>query len=141
MRKRLPRPLCLSCGTIVERREDVYCNVRCQQVYAYKKRIEAWQAGQSVVIQDRSVPVYIRRYLFEKFQSKCTQCGWGEINSVTGKTPLEVEHIDGNSENNLEDNLTLLCPNCHSLTSTYKALNKGNGRFSRKQRYLNGKSH
>lgn len=30
--------------------------------------------------------------------------------------PLEIEHIDGNALNNKEDNLILLCPNCHSLT-------------------------
>lgn len=41
--------------------------------------------------------------------------------------PLEVEHIDGDSTNNKEYNLTLLCPNCHSLTKTYRGLNKGNG--------------
>ena len=26
---------------------------------------------------------------------------------------------------------SLLCPNCHSLTSTYKGANKGNGRVGR----------
>jgi predicted HNH restriction endonuclease len=39
-----------------------------------------------------------------------------------------VEHIDGNYENDREKNLTLLCPNCHSLTPTFRALNRGNGR-------------
>ena len=51
-----------------------------------------------------------------------------------------LEHIDGNSENNSLDNLKLLCPNCHSLTPTYKNLNKGNGRFKRMERYNKGKS-
>lgn len=49
--------------------------------------------------------------------------------------PLEVEHIDGNFENNSEENLTLLCPNCYSLTPTYKGANKGNGRKERKKYY------
>jgi Zn finger protein HypA/HybF involved in hydrogenase expression len=31
-----------------------------------------------------------------------------------------------------EENLILLCPNCHSLTATYGALNKGRGRTLRK---------
>ena len=68
---------------------------------------------------------------FEKYQNRCSLCGWGEINPTTKKTPLEIEHIDGNYKNNKEDNLLLLCPNCHSLTPTYKALNKGNGRKDR----------
>lgn len=33
-----------------------------------------------------------------------------------------------NSENNSEDNLRLICPNCHSLTSTYRGANRGQGR-------------
>jgi predicted HNH restriction endonuclease len=41
---------------------------------------------------------------------------------------VEVEHIDGNWRNNQPSNLTLLCPNCHSLTPTYRALNWGRGR-------------
>ena len=56
------------------------------------------------------------------------------------KIPIELEHIDGNSENNNLSNLKLLCPNCHSLTSTYRFLNVGNGRYKRKQRYHDGKS-
>ena len=45
--------------------------------------------------------------------------------------PLEVEHIDGNYLNNSEENLDLICPNCHSLTATYKGANKGKGRKER----------
>jgi 5-methylcytosine-specific restriction endonuclease McrA len=62
----------------------------------------------------------IRNYLFEINDSKCQNCGWSEINEYTGKTPLEVDHIDGDSQNNSFNNLRLLCPNCHSLTKTWK---------------------
>lgn len=53
---------------------------------------------------------------------------------------LEIHHIDGNSDNNVLSNVMLLCPNCHSLTDTYKARNTGKGRASRRQRYREGKS-
>jgi hypothetical protein len=33
---------------------------------------------------------------------------------------LELEHIDGNRFNNSEENLLLLCPNCHSYTPTWR---------------------
>lgn len=71
---------------------------------------------------------HIRFYLFDKYDSKCTKCGWCSVNKHTGRIPLHVEHIDGNWKNNEESNLTLLCPNCHSLTSTHGSLNKGRGR-------------
>ena len=41
---------------------------------------------------------------------------------------LQVNHIDGNYKNNREENLELLCPNCHSLTPNYRSLNRGKGR-------------
>ena len=30
---------------------------------------------------------------------------WSKINPYTNTLPLEIDHIDGNSENNSEDNL------------------------------------
>ena len=38
--------------------------------------------------------------------------------------PLEIEHKDGNHQNNVRDNLEALCPNCHSLTDTWRGRNK-----------------
>ena len=66
---------------------------------------------------------------------RCARCGWSEVNPVIGRSPLEIDHIDGNAYNNVENNLILLCPNCHALTPTYKNLNKGRGRLGRQQKY------
>ena len=33
---------------------------------------------------------------------------------------LELEHSDGNRQNNTRENLKLLCPNCHSQTPTWR---------------------
>lgn len=79
---------------------------------------------------------HIRKYILDKFDNKCCECGWCEVNLYTGLVPLEIDHIDGDYTNNNEDNLRPLCSNCHSLTETYKALNKGNGRKDRKKYYL-----
>jgi len=49
--------------------------------------------------------------------------------------PLELDHIDGNHMNNLVDNIRLLCHNCHALTPTFRAKNKGNGREYRRKAY------
>lgn len=58
------------------------------------------------------------------------------VNKFTLQIPLEIDHIDGDSSNNSESNLILLCPNCHSLTKTYKNANKGNGRLWRREKYV-----
>ncbi len=87
------------------------------------------------------VSKHVKRYIFNKYDSKCDNCGWGERNPHTKNIPLEIDHIDGNYENTKEENLILLCPNCHSLTKTYKGGNKGNGRFNRMIRYHSGKSY
>jgi predicted restriction endonuclease len=108
-----------------------FCSNNCQHDFEYKEFIRAWKEGKvdgGIGKSWINVSKHIRRYLFEKYNSKCSRCGWGEVNPYTNTIPLELEHIDGNAENNVEENLTLLCPNCHSLTQTYKGANKGNGR-------------
>lgn len=82
---------------------------------------------------DYQLSMHIKTYLLDKYQNKCSKCGWSEKNQYTNKVPLEIEHIDGNYLNNLEQNLIVLCPNCHSLTSTYKGANINKGRKSRKK--------
>jgi 5-methylcytosine-specific restriction endonuclease McrA len=53
---------------------------------------------------------------------KCESC---KSTKWLGKpVPLELDHIDGNHENNCLENLRLLCPNCHSMTSTFRGKNK-----------------
>ena len=104
----------------------------------YKKYIARWKDGiESGLRGTYLISLHVRRYLMEKFNNMCSKCGWGEVNPYTGNIPLEVHHKDGNYTNNDEDNLELLCPNCHSLTETYKAANKGQGRKDRKKYYLN----
>lgn len=124
---------CLNCGKLISNRNK-YCDNQCQSDYQYKIYIENWKLGSFDGIQGLySISNHIRRYLFEKYNDKCQLCGWNEINPFSKKIPLEVEHIDGDYTNNSEQNLMLICPNCHSLTSTYKGANKGNGRKDRKK--------
>ncbi len=121
---------CLVCGTEIKNGYK-FCSNQCSSDYQYMQYIIKWKNGtidgSTKSNLWKSYSKHIRRYLFEKYNSKCSRCGWGEENIYSHSIPLEVEHIDGNSQNNSEDNLTLLCPNCHSLTSTYRGLNKGSG--------------
>lgn len=125
---------CANCGKELKNRQKKYCSHLCQKEYEYKGYIERWKQGLEKGLKGQyGISLHIKKYLFNKYDNKCSICGWGEKNPYTGKIPLEVEHIDGNYLNNKEENLTLLCPNCHSLTATYKGANKGNGRKERKK--------
>ena len=54
-------------------------------------------------------------------EEKCEVCG---IEDWNGKNvSFELDHIDGNSNNHLLENLRVICPNCHSQTKTYRARN------------------
>ena len=54
---------------------------------------------------------------------KCNECGCN--GEWRGKAlSLELEHIDGDRNNNKRDNLKWLCPNCHSQTLTYRKNNR-----------------
>jgi hypothetical protein len=63
-----------------------------------------------------------RRRVFEEQNYCCNKCGISEWQGF--KIPLELEHKDGNSTNNVRENLEGLCPNCHSITDTWRGRNK-----------------
>lgn len=63
-----------------------------------------------------------------KIGEKCSMCGWNKRHPITHKVPLEIDHIDGNADNNKETNIRLICPNCHALTPHFRNLNRGRGR-------------
>lgn len=62
--------------------------------------------------------VRMRGYIFWKFHNACAECGLSEWRGQV--LSLEIDHKDGNHQNNREENLVLLCPNCHSLTPTHR---------------------
>lgn len=126
--------VCLNCGKELNDSRKKYCNNQCQADYQYKEWIIRWKDGKESGLKgEYGISNHLKRYIFEKFNNKCCKCGWGEINPYSQTIPLEIDHIDGDFRNNAEDNLRLLCPNCHSLTETYKGANKGQGRKDRKK--------
>ena len=126
---------CLNCGGQI-RRSSKYCNNTCSALHRNSILIKLWLGGEHSLAkcEDGRIATFARDYLMKEAENKCTRCGWSEVNPATNKVPLTIDHTDGNSENTHPSNLKVLCPNCHSLTPTYGALNKGNGRKKRKQK-------
>jgi len=70
----------------------------------------------------------LRNYVIERDGEKCLWCELG-IEWQGKPLQLQLDHIDGNRENNKLENLRLLCPNCHKKTKTWA---KKKGSTSRK---------
>ena len=130
----LPLSHCLNCGKEIPR-GNKYCNNKCQAQFKYKEYIKNWKSGlESGCKGSDDVSNYIRKYLFEKYNNSCQECGWNKINYFTGLVPLQIHHIDGNCLNNKEENLQLLCPNCHALTENYGSRNTNCTRIDKRFR-------
>jgi hypothetical protein len=93
----------------------------------------------AVRIEDLKSETGRKRFLLRTRKLECSACLRAEWQ---GKPiPLQADHIDGNSDNNTENNLRLICPNCHAQTSTFAGRNRGRGRSRQKshnKRYAEG---
>jgi 5-methylcytosine-specific restriction endonuclease McrA len=123
--------ICIRCNKVLRKKQKIYCSNLCQITYQYESFVQQWkrecESGKNTVVT-KNISKHLKRYLIESNGEQCSSCGWRKRNEITGKVPLEVDHIDGNAENNVLKNLRLLCPNCHSLTPHFRNLNKGHGR-------------
>lgn len=70
--------------------------------------------------QYKSYKLKIRLIEEEVISDECSICGWSKKPVGAKYSPCELDHIDGNPLNHKLDNIRILCPNCHSLTKTYR---------------------
>jgi hypothetical protein len=119
---------CLNCQVELTAKKQ-YCSIQCVGKYKEKESIKKWLNGKLVGHKGKvkNIKPFVRTYLYLKYNNACCKCGWNTPHPVSGIAPLEVNHIDGDANNTVESNLELICPNCHSLTPTFKNRNKGNG--------------
>lgn len=54
---------------------------------------------------------------------QCEICGWAE-QAKDGRIPVELDHINGDHDDNRLENLRILCPNCHGLQPTHRGKNQ-----------------
>lgn len=125
--------VCVGCGeTGVSKNysKRKYCSNACQGKHKNRQLVEKWLGGEvSASIGDSfQLKRGIRRAILTERGTACSVCGWDEKHPVDGLPLTEIDHIDGNASNNNPDNLRVLCPNCHSMTPTYRARNKNSKR-------------
>ena len=114
---------CLHCGAENvwgHSKMNKFCNNVCQGLFKWENETKPRIIEGKVTA---GAPA-LKKYLIETKGEKCEDCG---LESTWNKKPLvlQLDHIDGDSDNNYPQNLRLLCPNCHSQTATYGSKGKG----------------
>lgn len=86
--------------------------------FGHKRNLQDYLSNKFPIISHR-----LRLRLLSEgiFSHQCNRCKLTEW--LNNPIPLELEHKDGDHLNNNLDNLELLCPNCHTLTPTYRGKN------------------
>ena len=106
-----------SCGCLNNHFEDRFC-LNCG--------IKLHKAQYNAKTTSPKTRDCLRSYLLKKANYCCEKCGCDWVNPYSQSSILEIHHIDGNRNNNLENNLQVLCPNCHAMTENYRGLNAKN---------------
>lgn len=125
---------CKKCGAQVSDRHNSYCD-QCIAQGVYNKNLSAMH------LEDIKNDKSRRKWLLERREHRCEYCGLKEWQGQP--IPLELHHEDGDTDNNIEANLKLICPNCHALTHTHRrrnALKNGKRQLTRRKRYADGRT-
>lgn len=81
-------------------------------------RGQAWRKDRYAATDKlKSVPA-IRTRLLRERGHQCEECGLSHW--MNNPIPIEMDHINGDNRDHREENLRLLCPNCHALTPTFR---------------------
>ncbi|GAB4516412.1 MAG: hypothetical protein OHK0046_21770 [Anaerolineae bacterium] len=159
---------CLNCQKeiLFEKRRNKFCSKSCSASYSNSRRASISQKSKlcecgkpkkitnkycddcidnrvynprTTVLSEAKSDRIRKRILIEVRGHRCEDCGFESWKNQP--IPLDLHHKDGNADNNSDENLMLICPNCHAFTDTYKGANAGknsNRQNIRRKRYKSG---
>jgi hypothetical protein len=94
-------------------------------------KVEPIKSGKEIPLDEilRGEHPYFQTYKLNKklikagiFESKCAECGISEWKNKPLR--MQLDHINGCSNDHRLENLRFLCANCHSQTDTFCGKNK-----------------
>jgi hypothetical protein len=94
-----------------------YCSNQCQMSYRWTN-----ETLPSIISGDCNNKKALKKFLRENRGDKCEICQCPPIHN-NKPLVLQLDHINGDSDDNSVANLRLLCPNCHSQTETFGSKN------------------
>lgn len=119
-----PAHVCKHCEgpvTFGYTKSNEFCSSRCFADWSFIHRtIPRIERGECT----HNSAAVLKRYLRETCGDACAVCGqqptWNNKPLV-----LQLDHIDGDSDNNALTNIRLICPNCHTQTDTFGTKGQG----------------
>ena len=101
--------------TILEK----YGSLRTEaMINGYTEYVESLKnEKQNQNFEDKST-YYKRLHILNEQDNKCLHCRLSEW--LDKPIKFELDHINGDVNDNTRDNLRILCPNCHSYTDTWR---------------------
>ena len=112
-RTKYEKGLCPVCGKEFIKypnKSNIFCSHHCQCEYKYKENIAKWKNGEiSGATKRYKISTFVRRYLLEKNNYSCEECGCNLKNKFTGLSILQIHHKDGNAANAKEENHIHIC--------------------------------
>jgi hypothetical protein len=118
--------VCKVCGLhfIRHHRSQDACSIECVNKVKRDVSKARFERGELTNVNS------IKSHIIEMHGYSCICCGISTWNDKP--ITLELDHIDGDPDNNMPSNLQLLCPNCHSQTPTFRTYNRGSHKSDRR---------
>lgn len=113
---------CHYCSLLLQKKsQKKFCSINCFRQSRWKNKKEILLSSNNRNVSSDT----LKKFLIKEMNIKnCCLCNQEPF--WNGKPlVLQLDHIDGDSDNNKISNLRLLCPNCHTQTETFASKGKG----------------